>query len=166
MSYKLIGNKRYKVSTAGQVWSLYHGGRRKVAKLLRPVPTSNGYLRVSIGGRCQMLSRVVLEAFRGPAPSPTHQAAHLNGVYTDNRLSNLAWKTPSENAADKFRHGTGNSPRGSYESVQKLDPGQVHEIRRRLAGGEGVVALARDFGVAHSTIQKVRDQPRWYESRR
>ncbi len=41
---------------------------------------------------------------------------------------------------------------------QSLSPGQQAEVRRRRVAGEGVRALAREFGVAPSTISKLCEQ--------
>jgi hypothetical protein len=49
--------------------------------------------------------RLLCIAFHGDPPTPTHQARHLNGVRTDNRVDNLAWGTPSQNVQDMLRHG-------------------------------------------------------------
>lgn len=64
---------------------LYYGGRRRKVRLV---------------------SRLVLEAFRGTAPSPQHQAAHKGGDKDNNALANLRWATPKSNEGDKQRHGT------------------------------------------------------------
>jgi hypothetical protein len=52
------------------------------------------------------VSRLILETFVGPAPTPKHHAAHRDGKVRNNTLSNLSWKTAKENCADKVRHGT------------------------------------------------------------
>jgi HNH endonuclease len=76
-------------------------------KVRKPTVTADGYhlLSVSFGGAASVHA-LVCETYHGPKPSPAHQAAHLNGNPSDNRPSNLAWKTPKENAADRVRHGT------------------------------------------------------------
>jgi hypothetical protein len=66
------------------------------------------YVNLSRGNKKQRshhVHRIVLAAFIGPQPSGLH-TRHLNGVPTDNRLANLAYGTPTENACDKRRHGT------------------------------------------------------------
>jgi hypothetical protein len=63
-------------------------------------PYDNGHryfainLKLSNGYECHGIGELVLRAFVGPRPSPTHQAAHGNGRRHDNRLENLRWATP------------------------------------------------------------------------
>ena len=38
---------------------------------------------------------------------------------------------------------------------RKLTDDQVLEIRRRIAAGETLMAVARDFGVVHTTVRNV-----------
>lgn len=87
----------YKVSNGGDVMA-------PSGCLLKPHPT-NGYQRVSLGNTQRYVHRLVLEAFVGPCP-PGKQCRHLNGDKADNKLTNLAWGTPSENNYDRVRHGT------------------------------------------------------------
>ncbi len=48
---------------------------------------------------------LVLSVFVGPRPSTIHEVLHGNAERDDNRLSNLRWGTPLENAEDRERHG-------------------------------------------------------------
>lgn len=48
---------------------------------------------------------LVLEAFIGPRPDG-HQASHLDGDRTNNRLDNMRWETRSQNNRRKYQHGT------------------------------------------------------------
>jgi hypothetical protein len=63
-----------------------------------------GYRMAMIGPRPRRVHRLVLEAFVGPCPVGM-EACHENDVKTDNRLSNLAWKTRSANLRDAVRNG-------------------------------------------------------------
>lgn len=104
----------YEVSSLGNVRVLARrdarGWRRKAA-MLRPWERSKGhYLCVTLCLNATEVKRyvheLVLEAFDKPRPEGHYQVRHLNGNPHDNRLTNLAWGTPAENAQDKIGHGT------------------------------------------------------------
>lgn len=121
-----------------------------------PLAGSNGgqagyrivFLHGRPGTRTAYVHRLVLEAFRGAAPNG-HECRHLNGDTADNRLSNLQWGTPQENAADRARHGT--EQRGSQKPNAKLTPDDVRDIRLLSAGWPSTV-LASWFGVSPTTV--------------
>src|SRR5690606_35488380 len=107
----------YEVSDLGRVRRLPRIIRTSDGKK-RPVPgcmlaldvlDSDGYPIVSICGHGARIRRqvhkIVLEAFVGPRPEGM-VSRHLNGNPLDNRLSNLAYGTYSENARDSVVHGT------------------------------------------------------------
>lgn len=93
----------YEVSTAGRVKSLRFG------RLLSPGVDSRGYLRTILSDhgrkRHVQIHRLVMEAFVGPRPEGL-VTRHLNGNPTDNRLENLRYGTPKENAQDAIQHGS------------------------------------------------------------
>lgn len=92
------GHPLHQVSTYGRV-------KNPKGKLIGKPNHVRGYVRVSLpGGDVRLVHQVVLEAFVGPRPTG-HQSRHLNGIPTDNRLSNLRWGTAAENVADQFIHG-------------------------------------------------------------
>jgi hypothetical protein len=108
---------RYEVSNMGNVraiWYRTRGGNRWAydpPRTLSPSPNKVGYRNLTSlvyadgSSRIKGIHVLVLEAFVGPRPDGM-QAAHENGKAGDDRLENLSWKTPLENAADKIRHGT------------------------------------------------------------
>lgn len=94
---------RYEISSYGRVHSLLTN------RILRP-GLSHGYEVVNLTHlngqpRTFRVHRLVGEAFLGPMPDGL-QTRHLNGVRRDNRVENLRYGTPSENAQDSVRHGT------------------------------------------------------------
>jgi hypothetical protein len=110
------GHSGYEVSDLGRVRSIDRAvikmtrGRpvphRLKGRVLKPGTTGRGYLMVVLGhGGATYVHHLVLQAFVGPRPDG-HEAAHGDGNRTNNRLVNLRWATPKENAADRYRHGT------------------------------------------------------------
>lgn len=86
-------------------------------KWLKASPNAAGYPTIRLkGGKDIYVHRLVALAYLGGPPTSRHEVAHLNGVKTDNRVSNLAWKTHTENEGDKRVHGT-RPPVVEYDST-------------------------------------------------
>lgn len=99
---------RYTVSNTGEVKSYTTSWRGQV---LQGTTMSTGYRSVGITSKTgdkpstQLVHRLVCTAFHGDPPSPDHtDVRHLNGKKDDNRASNLAWGTRSENMRDVLVH--------------------------------------------------------------
>ena len=124
----VVGHEGYRVSANGRVLG-------KSGKILSPVDNGHGYMSVPISGAPRRyVHQLVLEAFVGPRPDG-YQARHLNGNRGDNRASNLAWGTPSENARDKLAHGTDHyGSRTHCASGHELTPENTRmRLRKRTA---------------------------------
>lgn len=135
-------------------------------------PTVRGYLKVGLSkeGKCNHyhVNTLVAGAFYGPRPDGM-ESAHRNGVKTDNRAENLAWKTHADNERDKWLHGTvplgarnGKytkpecTPRGESHGQSRLTEDQVIQIRKLSArGAVGAHALAKLLGVSKQAIQAI-----------
>jgi hypothetical protein len=121
-----------------------------------------GHKRVTLWkegqGYTQSVHRLVLEAFRGPCPAG-QQCRHLDGNPANNRLDNLAWGTPKQDAADKIIHGT--IARGERHGRAKLTDNDVRVIRRILADGGSQSLAARWFAVSKGTIQDIARGKNW-----
>ena len=139
---------RYEVSSLGRVRNSQSGHE------LRPRKRNKyGHIGFALYNGCgQVLYRtahsLVAEAFLGPRPSG-QEVRHLNGVPTDNRVSNLAYGTRSENHRDCYVYG-GKHGRG------KLSKDQVLEIKALLASGVRQTDIAKQFGVNDGTIHHIR----------
>lgn len=94
----------YQVSTFGNVKSLDRtvtnrtGVSRVLSgKLLKPQKCSNKYLFVNLGlGRSRLIHRLVAKAFLDN-PYDLPQVNHINGIKSDNNITNLEWVSCSDN---------------------------------------------------------------------
>lgn len=128
---------RYEVSNCGRVRSWVAKGLPH-PYVLTAWSGQMGRLstHLSIGGRKRnrLVHQLVMEAFVGPCP-PGMLVRHLNGHAYDNRLENLAYGTPLENAADAKRHGTVRSPISERTHCKRGHELSGENIYRRGEGG-------------------------------
>jgi hypothetical protein len=157
----------YEVSDMGRVRSLDRdgysnraGGIFKGITLSPFADSSSGYLYVNLSKlgkvRKTAVHILVLEAFVGSLPHPTMDACHDDGCRTNAKLKNLRWDTRVANAADKHRHGTAQV--GERSRRAKLTEDQVAFI---LVSNLSSLKLAKQFGVAGSTIRAIRIGQNW-----
>lgn len=159
---------RYEVSDMGRVRSyLCRGWHQWHLRALNPHMLATrlrhgGYKRLDLWSNgtkhgCHV-HQLVLLAFVGPRPAG-HESAHLNGNPADNRLVNLAYVTPSENARHKHDHGT--ALVGSRQPMAKLRESVIPAIRSRLRAGITHERIAAEFGVSDTTIWRVAHRKHW-----
>lgn len=127
--------------------------QRRYGCVLAPCKSSTGHLLVKVGPTAseqkkRYVHTLVLETFRGIRPTPLHQARHLNGCETDNRLTNLEWATKKRNHQDVKHH--------KGQANYKLRPAQIRLIREGLAQGIQGKLLAKQFGVSQPTISAIK----------
>lgn len=158
---------RYEVSDQGRVRSLRWMVERRTEPLLLKGFLQRGYRRVLIGGRNRSVHHLVLEAFVGPRPAGL-VTGHLNGRRDDNRPTNLAWITPTENQAHRILHGTTRTgdnsparlhpesrPRGAKHWKARLTEADVLAMRAAVAAGATQRSQADRFGVATKTVSQI-----------
>lgn len=119
----------------------------------------DGYGKLQIDGKLETATRVMCEKAHGPAPSPSHQAAHKCGKGHEGCINpeHLYWATPPQNAHDRIAHGTAN--RGERHGMAKLTADAVLEIKSKPEVGDA--EYAEKFGVSPATIKDVRRGRRW-----
>lgn len=103
--------------------------------------TKRGYLTCSVRASGKKVTttvqRLVLEAFKGPAPSPAHEANHINGVKADNRPENLEWVTRQGNVDHAWANGLCKPP-PKRKRPQPPEPGSVWCVVQ-IVGAAGVI---------------------------
>lgn len=104
-------------------------------------------------------SRLIAEAFYGPAPSDAHQAAHNDGTTSNNAAANIRWASPLENMTDKFQHGT--MYQGERHHRARLSGAEATAIRIRRAAGARAKDLAAEYGVSSQLITAIVKRVCW-----
>jgi len=92
----------YQASDSGLIRRIRRDNFRPYGMTMLPHLNSNGYLQIYLqgdrGGKHHQVHRLVMLTFVGEPPSTIHQVNHINGITDDNRLENLEYVTPRENA--------------------------------------------------------------------
>jgi hypothetical protein len=146
-----------------------YGAHRRWKGVRLGSPDAYGYLRATGPGRQQVpLHRAVWEAVTGRSQPPGTQLNHLNGVKTDNRFTNLELTDAGGNLAHAYRTGLRprrQAQRGEAHGRSKLTAAQVAVIRSVPGGRKGVGsrALAAEYGVHRTTIDRIRGGRLWVD---
>ena len=146
------GIKTHQVSSIGRVRN------KKNGNVLKNHRTHNGYFYSRIHKNTTTVNRLVCLAFHGTPPTPLYQAAHRNGIRTDNRPDNLRWLTRSENYQDQIIHNT--SKRGEGHHLNKLKDSDVIRIRE-LAGTMKQSEIGKLFGIRGNAVSRIINRKRW-----
>lgn len=145
----------YEVSNFGRVKRVKRATGAKAGRILRPGTLANGAKNVSLTKdsrpRSFTVHRLVAIAFLGSPPSPRHQVAHNDGNPANNRLANLRWATPAENAYDQVVHGTQKGRH--YGRTSALTDEQVYAIR---ADHRPETVIGPEYGLSPRTIGQIR----------
>lgn len=143
----------YEVSTEGRFRRF--GSHRPIGVEIQ----KSGYAYVSFSKdgvqKRYRAHRIVLSAHARP-PVGIEQTRHLNGRRADNRLSNLAWGTSKENAADRAVHGTARGAHsGEDHHNATLSDADLHVVRYQRGLGMTHKAIADLWGVSRRTIGNI-----------
>ena len=161
----------YEVSNLGQIRSVgrdvsnNRGGLRYMPDLvLTPQVNAKrgGYHSVSLNKdgskKTVYIHTTVLQVFVGPRPFPEMEGCHGDGNTANNRLDNLRWDTPVNNAADRKLHGT--QVRGEASNLAELNEENVRDIRRR-AEHDSYTDIAADFGISRQQVSRIVKRQQW-----
>ncbi len=129
---------------------------------LKQYKNPKGYLCVSLfqgaSGKTKRVHTVVLETYVSDRPFKK-EAAHNDGVRTNNRDENLRWATSKENKGDKIKHGTHQYGEGIKTS--KLTESQVLMAVKMRNEGISFNHISKIMKVNRSTIHDITTGHRW-----
>jgi HNH endonuclease len=141
------------------------GYRLLPGRVLRPYPDKDGYPFVRLtdpdGEKHNIrVSRLVCQAAHGSPPEEGMEAAHLNNIKTDNRPSNLEWKTHLDNVQQALKDGLRNPPHGEQCSWSKLNEVAVRVIRW-FSGKRSQRDVGRAYGIKQAYVSRIQSGERW-----
>lgn len=125
-----------------------------------PYGCTNGYARMSLGGKMRSVPRLICEHRHGPPPTPQHDAAHSCGRGHLGCVAqhHLSWKTRAENLADQIDHGTHH--RGERQWLSKLTRSDVRQIRS-LRGERKQCEIAAQFNISKQHVSAIMKRTTW-----
>jgi hypothetical protein len=162
---KQFRDTNYFISEDGEVFNKRTKGYRKViCKSDRYGYTTVGLYKNGIR-TFYTVHRLVAECYL-PNSKNKPQVNHINGIKTDNRVSNLEWVSKSENIIHALEKGL--LPSGEKSHMSKLKKQDIDFIRQNYqykSEQYNSKTLAEIFGVCHGTILKIVKNKLWkYEN--
>jgi hypothetical protein len=155
-NWKRYKDTNYEVSDLGNVRSLNTGA------VMRASVDERGYPKITAWASNVpsnlRVHRMVAEMFL-PNLEGKPVVNHLDGVKTNNCLTNLEWATVAENT--QHAYDTGLQGRGEDHHLAKLVEDDVHEIRQLIATGMSATAIGAKFGVTMHAVLHIRDGKAW-----
>lgn len=142
---KIVEHNNYSVSDDGLVRN------DKTGKVLKQIPTYNGYLRVGLNKKLYRVHILVANAFvKNPNDYP--QINHKDGNKQNNNASNLEWCTASQNI--RHAHNIG-LKKINYNGIKKPMPvEQLTLDEKSIKVFNCIMDVQRELGFDNSTISK------------
>lgn len=137
------------------------------AHKLKPFLNGAGYLSVKLNGKTFRVHRLIGENF---IPNPDNKPCinHIDGVKTNNKISNLEWCTQSENIKHAFDTGLKKPANLKGEDCpwSKIKWNDVRYIREHYIPRDpiyGQHGLAKRFNISPSMVGHIVNNERWIE---
>lgn len=134
-------------------------GKYVKSKVVTQCLGENGYYYVNLRqeGKTKLAyaHRIIAETFVDNHENK-EQVNHINGNKQDNRIENLEWVTPQENAQHSIKYGL--TPVGERAHKSKLTLEEVIAIR---SSDEHNVQLAKQYTVSRAQIYRIKKGLNW-----
>lgn len=143
-------------------WLRAHTGHEGDDCLIWPFGRmKGGYGTVWFLGKTTPAHRVMCILAHGDPPAGKPHALHScgNGHLGCINQQHLRWGTASQNYEDSIEHGT--ASRGIRHGKNKLSEDDVRRIRKLIADGTAISAIARQYSVTHASIYEIRKGNNW-----
>ena len=148
------GYPNYAVSNLGRIKNKVSG------KILKPQKDYKGYLRVRLYNQKVsqrfFIHRLVMQAFCG-ASSQT--VDHVNGVKSDNNLSNLRYLSREDNTR-KASIGHTHS-QGSKHHRASLEEKDVNQIKCLIRMGLPIQDISKRYSITYDTVYGIKKGRTW-----
>ena len=149
----------YEVSECGDLRLRKNKSNMLAGKILKGWIDKDGYreYKIHINGRGVTFyaHRLVLTAFLGPQPTPSHQCAHWDGDPINNHYTNLRWATPAENSADRVRHGR------HMTGYRKFTAEEVLDMRALKNSGKSYSHIRQKYKISKGNLSAIINRDTW-----
>lgn len=150
---------RYQVSNLGRVKRLPNGRGYNSKEIIKSTNrlSADGYVIITLPNGERPLHRLVAETFI-LNPENKETVNHIDGVKTNNHLTNLEWATRTEQLNHSYKLGLRKSLKGENNPASKLTNKQVKWLRDNYSKetkSKTLYKLAKEFNVSDTTIYNV-----------
>lgn len=160
----------YQVSNKGRVRSIDRkaknrsGFRLVKSKIIKPTNNGTGYLIVGLSKeskRCNFLIHRLVALCFIDKPVDKNIINHINGIKTDNRVSNLEWCNQMENIRHSIENGLINQL-GSNHHSSKLTESDVLKIRKLYdLKSHTYSSISNIYGISIENVRNIIKRITW-----
>jgi hypothetical protein len=123
---------------------------------------ASGYGIIRAGRELRYAHRVICEVHHGPA-DPNEEVLHSCDNRPCCKPEHLRWGSRAQNMREAYERDRNRVVHhvGEQHARHKLTEPQVREMRERRGAGEGLGAIAADYGIHLSTVHQICSRKTW-----